>query len=210
MKTIETKQITSKHISQFFRTRIKNKFNNYRVVAALASIPLLMLGLLLVSPSTPPVYCSNDDPQCEVLKDRITKPRNDEDKKRRYYFCEQMKDRKCSEYENLCGEKSGDASFSINFDLHGDWTCTAYCPASEGKKKENASIEHKNGQNTLTFKNEAGGTSPGKFIKANKVEATNWKWKPKKDSDVTEALTADIAPDGKKLTWSNGTVWVKQ
>lgn len=202
MKTIETKQITSKHISQFFRTgEIKNRLKNYRVVAELAIITLVMIGLLVAVPSTRPVYCSNDDPQCEVLKERITKPRNDEDKKRRNYFCEQMKDRKCSEYENLCVEKSGDATFPITYNLSGTWICKKKCPAGGVENQAKITQDKKN---ALKFTNEGNQSSSGKFTATDKVEATAWN------------LTADIGWEvikGEKklkLTWSNKTEWVKE
>jgi len=51
----------------------------------------------------------------------------------------------------------------------------------------------------LTFTNEGGGTSAAKFEDDSTVVATGW-----------GNLKASIGDAGKKLSWNNGTIWVKQ
>jgi hypothetical protein len=84
----------------------------------LMGLSIIICASLLFISSTRPAECSQQDPQCEVLKERITKPRNAEEKNKRNYYCEQMKDRKCSQYENLCQSDSGRKSLD---DFAGTW-----------------------------------------------------------------------------------------
>jgi hypothetical protein len=57
--------------------------------AWLASFGITLWTALLFISSTRPAQCSQQDPQCEALKERITKPRNAEEKNKRNYYCEQ-------------------------------------------------------------------------------------------------------------------------
>src|SRR5947199_7136266 len=82
-----------------------NKFPFHRTVIGLLSFVLITLAALFIIPSVRPAQCSQDDPQCEVLKERITKPRNDRERNNRNYYCAAMKDRNCSEYKNLCEDE---------------------------------------------------------------------------------------------------------
>lgn len=92
-----------------------NQFKNYRAITTFLGFVVVVIAALLVNPSVRPVQCSQDDPQCKVLKERITKPRDNRDKNRRGYYCEQMKDRNCSEYKALC-EDDTDSS------VEGTWS----------------------------------------------------------------------------------------
>ncbi|HKO36009.1 MAG TPA: hypothetical protein VJV21_05990 [Pyrinomonadaceae bacterium] len=96
-----------------------------------------------------------------------------------------MDNLKCSEVFKREGEDN----------LSGTWICKAKCPAGgEGKA---ASIAH-NGE-ALTFTNEGGQSSAGRFTGSKSVLATGW-----------GNLTGTIANDGKELRWDNGTTWVRR
>lgn len=86
-------------------------------------------------------------------------------------------------------EREGEANLS------GSWICKAKCPA--GGEGKTASIAH-NGE-ALTFTNEGGQSSAGRFTGSKSVVARGW-----------GNLTGTIANDGKELRWANGTIWVKQ
>ncbi|HEX6186852.1 MAG TPA: hypothetical protein VFZ40_02125 [Pyrinomonadaceae bacterium] len=92
---------------------------------------------------------------------------------------------KCSEVFKREGEDN----------LSGTWICKASCPA--GGEGKTASIAH-NGE-ALTFTNEGGQSSAGRFTGAKSVVARGW-----------GNLTGTIANEGRELHWANGTIWVRQ
>lgn len=92
---------------------------------------------------------------------------------------------KCSEVFTREGEDN----------LSGTWVCKTKCPA--GGEGKTASISHSG--EALTFTNEGGQSSAGRFTSATKVVAKGW-----------GSLTGTIVNQGKELRWDNGTIWVRQ
>ena len=90
-------------------------------------------------------------------------------------------------------ESSEESSYP---DLAGTWICQTRCPAGGGQGGKPASISQ-NGR-TLTFTNEGGGRSAGEFKGPESVAAKEW------------GISAAVEDGGKRLSWSNGTVWIKQ
>ena len=81
-----------------------NKFKNYRAITTFVSFVLVVIAVFLVSSLVRPVQCSQDDPQCQFLKEKIKNPRDNREKNNHNFYCNEMQRLKCSEYASLCGD----------------------------------------------------------------------------------------------------------
>jgi hypothetical protein len=95
-----------------------NKFKFPRMVIGLLSLLVIAVAALFIIPSANPAQCSPDNSLCALLKEKITKPRNAQEKNKRSYYCGQMKRRSCSEYKTVCENASSSPSTP---DLRGEW-----------------------------------------------------------------------------------------
>jgi len=86
------------------------KIRYQRPIFVIAVFAATLTVSLLIAPTWHPAQCSPQDQQCEVLKERISKPRNNIERNKRGYYCEQMKDRGCPEYKALCEDSTGTTS----------------------------------------------------------------------------------------------------
>ena len=83
-------------------------------------------------------------------------------------------------------------------DLNGEWICTSYCPA--GGEGRLARIDQKGEK--LTFINEGGGRSDGKFAPKggqNHLVAPDW-----------GDLKGTFSTSNNEIHWANGTIWLKK
>lgn len=165
-----------------------SKFKSHRAIIGSLVFLVVAIAALYVIPSASPALCSQEHSQCQFRREDVKRGNNKE------RACEQMKEYKCPDYETLCG---AGATAGPPPDLTGKWTCTGICEA-KCEKKVDADISMKDG--VMTFTNECGSTSPGKFIKNNAaVMATGW-----------SNLEATILEGGKKLDWGNDSFWEKK
>ena len=80
-------------------------------------------------------------------------------------------------------------------DLSGTWYCYY---AKVGSKGSECSIMHSG--NEISFTNEFGNTSNGEFINTNQVKAIDWE----------NGLIGNITENGKRISWKNGSYWVRE
>jgi hypothetical protein len=81
-------------------------------------------------------------------------------------------------------------------DLSGKWICEVNCPAGGAGNEANI----KQSGLSITFINEGGEVSKGRFLSRNAVIAgPNW-----------FEIRGTIEAGGQRISWSNGTVWVRK
>jgi hypothetical protein len=173
-----------------------NKFTDYRSIATLTGVVLVMFVLLFVLPSTRPVRCAADHPQCEFLKEKIAKiakPRNKAERDKREVYCDRMKELNCSEYESVCGSKSGFVDTDVS--ISGEWK------ADIGYEYEITQTGNKFSW-SVTNKPDLHETATGHFTEKNKVTATWENTRGKATADGT--VVTDSNGLATEISWTNG------
>jgi hypothetical protein len=171
-------------------------------------IRLIYLGVVLTASFLFAPFPANgqQDAQCEVLKERITKPQNDEQRDKRSYYCDEMRRRNCAEVESLCA--SAPKSESLD-DFAGTWENQV---TGDSKFKERWVITITGGSVSVEgfYLDKQTGEEKGKF---NKAEITHEKgrglgfaqvFNPKPDPGWADSNSIrDLAVNGDTLTFKH-------
>jgi hypothetical protein len=90
-------------------------------------------------------------------------------------------------------------NFALAYDLNGTWTCTSVCLCGEHPGPGKPTNVAQTNATSFTFVNECGIAADGSLdADTGKIKVPAW------------STTASPSPDGKKLTFGNGTIWTKQ